>query len=164
MSEAMACPTLVGPKNFQIWKIRIAGRLRQEKVWDTITSSPESPDTSTPTSAGQTDSWSTQDSNAIGIIIAHVSNRLLLEIGDLTHAKDMFDQLVKIHEETNVGVSAFYTYIHMQKLKLDRSLSSLQNHIATLSAANAKLTTMKKTIDREFLAFTLLNSLPEESP
>ncbi|KAF9005668.1 hypothetical protein BDQ17DRAFT_1182204, partial [Cyathus striatus] len=35
-------------------------------------------------------------------------------------------------------------------------------HIASLSAADSKLTAMKKPINAEFLAFLLLHSLPND--
>ncbi|KAG6884004.1 hypothetical protein C0993_002154 [Termitomyces sp. T159_Od127] len=150
----MACPILTEPENFQIWKLWIGGKLKQEKVWDTITQSPPSPGTiNTSTS---TDSWSVYDKKAAGIIIAHVSDRLLIEVSGLPHAKDMFDELVKIHEKTNVRVSAFYTYMCMARFKWDGSAASLNNHITTISL-------VKKQVDREFLVFILLNSLPDES-
>lgn len=98
----------------------------------------------------------------MGIIIAYMFNSLLLQIGELLNVKSMYDKLVEIHEKTNVGVSAFYMYIHMNQLKWDRFPSSLNTHISTILAADAKLTAMKRQVDPEFLTFTLLNSLPEE--
>ena len=171
MSEATACPTVTGPDNFQIWKIRITAKLRQEKVWDTVISSPPDgalppgssathPDTPVPSHA---ENWFVHDLKAAGIIIAYVSNRLALEVGELKHAKDILDKLIKIHEDTNVGVSAFYTFIHMLNLRWDGSATTLNDHISAISAADAKLTAMKKQIDREFLAFILLQSLPDNN-
>ena len=89
--------------------------------------------------------------------------RLALKVGELKHAKDMLDKLVKIHEDTNVGVSAFYTFIHMLNLRWDGSATMLNNHISAISAADAKLTAMKKQINHEFLAFILLQSLLDDN-
>ena len=64
---------------------------------------------------------------------------------------------------TNVGVSAFYMFIQMLSMKWDGSPATLSEHIAAISAADAKLTAMKKQIDWEFLAFILLHSLPDDN-
>ena len=101
------------------------------------------PDTTTPCSK----SWSVHDSKAAGIIVAHVLDCLALEVGKMQHAKDMFNKLVKIHQDTNISVSMFYTFIHMLALRWDGSSSTLSNYISAISAADAKLTTMKKQID-----------------
>ncbi|KAG6808409.1 hypothetical protein H0H87_008812 [Tephrocybe sp. NHM501043] len=183
--ETASCPTLTGPENFQIWKICITAKLRQEKVWDVITTLPNTQNVSTqmtsttspgnpstepaPTSittttsqatSSCTDSWAVRDEKAASLIIAYVSDRLALQIGKLLHAKDMFDKLVTIHVNTNIGVTTFYTFISMLSLKWDGSLTTLSDHIAAISAADSKLTAMKKNIDKEFLAFILLYSLP----
>ncbi|KAH0581027.1 hypothetical protein H2248_012170 [Termitomyces sp. 'cryptogamus'] len=147
-SEAATCLVLTGSDNFQIWKIRVMAKLWHEKTCQLI-----------PT----TNSWLVHDSKAVGIIIAYVSDRFVIEIGVLPHTKDMFDRLVKIHKGTNVGISAFYTFIYMLTLKWDGSPSTLSNHISVISAANAKLTAMKKQVNPEFLAFILLHSLPDKT-
>ncbi|KAG6901774.1 hypothetical protein C0995_008116, partial [Termitomyces sp. Mi166 len=51
----------------------------------------------------------------------------------------------------------------MLTLKWDGTPSTLSNHISAISAADAKLTAMKKQIDCEFLAFILLHSLPDKT-
>ncbi|KAG5353621.1 hypothetical protein C0989_004301 [Termitomyces sp. Mn162] len=75
----------------------------------------------------------------------------------------MFDRLIKIDAETNIIISAFYTFIYMFTLKWDGSPSTLSNHISVISAANAKLTAMKKQVNPELLAFIFLHSLPNET-
>lgn len=52
-------------------------------------------------------------------------------------------------------------FIGLVNLKWDGDISKIQEHIATLSSADAKLTAMKKPINSEFLAFMLLHSLPD---
>ncbi|KAG6873954.1 hypothetical protein C0995_008993 [Termitomyces sp. Mi166 len=93
----------------------------------------------------------------------HTDSWLALEIGDLLHAKEMFNKLVSIHQDINVGVSTFYTFIHMLTLKWDSFSSMFNDHISAISAANAKLTAIKKQIDSEFLAIILLHSLPDKT-
>lgn len=115
--------------------MRISGKLQQEKVWDIVTTelSPGAPDTQT----AHSKSWSIHNSKAASIIIAYVSDSLLLQIDDLQHAKKMYDKLMEIYKNINVDVTTFYTYIHMNQLKWDGS-SSLNTHISTILAANTK--------------------------
>ncbi|KAG6871386.1 hypothetical protein C0993_003378, partial [Termitomyces sp. T159_Od127] len=149
--EMTACPTLTGPENFQIWKIRVTTKLWQEKVWDVITKECPSPGAPiiyhSQSTLHHADNWSVCDSKAAGVIIAHICDCLAPEVRSLPHAKDMFDKLVEIHENTNMGVSAFYTFIQMLNTKWDGSSLTLSEHIAAISAADAKLTAMKKIID-----------------
>ncbi|KNZ78067.1 hypothetical protein J132_02359, partial [Termitomyces sp. J132] len=104
------------------------------------------------------------DYKATGIIIVHISDRLTIKVSELKHSKEMFDKLVKLHEATNVGISAFYTFMTMLNQKWDRSPpSTLSSYISSISAANTKLVAMKRPIDLEFLAFILLSSLPKDN-
>ena len=73
-------PILKGPENYQIWKIRILGTLRSEKVMDVIlhprpTTSPTSPTTSIYPAPGErlADSWDIRDAKAHGIIVNHIN-------------------------------------------------------------------------------------------
>ncbi|KAH0577984.1 hypothetical protein H2248_004047 [Termitomyces sp. 'cryptogamus'] len=143
-------PHIIKTSRRALHHIRITAKLRQEKVWDTVTTSPPAATTETQSHA---ESWFTHDSKAAGIIVAHVSDCLALKVGELAHAKEMYDKLVKIHQDMNVGVGAFYTFFHMLNVKWDGSPSTLNDHIATISAADSKFTAMKKQIDPEFLAF-----------
>ncbi|KAG6899590.1 hypothetical protein C0993_008890 [Termitomyces sp. T159_Od127] len=47
--------------------------------------------------------------------------------------------------------------------KWDGSPTMLSEHITTISAADTKLTAMKKQINCEFLAYILLHSLPDDN-
>jgi len=109
------------------------------------------------------DSWELKDQRARGILIEHLNDRLVLELQGLTTAKEMYDKIVDIHQNTNIGVNAFYTFAGMLNLKWDGDQSTLDNHIAAIKSGDAKLSGMKKPIDAEFLAFLLLNSLPDDS-
>ncbi|KAH0589791.1 hypothetical protein H2248_005506 [Termitomyces sp. 'cryptogamus'] len=77
----------------------------------------------------------------------------MIKVGKLEHAKEMFDNLVKIHQNTNVGISAN---------EMDPP-PTLSNHISSISATNTKLTAMKKQIDHKFLTLILLHSLPNDN-
>jgi hypothetical protein len=106
------------------------------------------------------DRWDIRDAKAHGIIVNRINNRLALQFASKPTAKELFDAIVKEHENTNIGVSTFYTFVDMMNLHWDGT-SSVSEHISSLSAANAKLVAMKKGFDDKFLAFLLLHSLPE---
>ncbi|KAF9555176.1 hypothetical protein CPC08DRAFT_612866, partial [Agrocybe pediades] len=129
-----SCPVLAGPENFQIWQIRILGKLRREKVHDIVTSPTPPPTPQTP----KTDSWDIHNGKAHGIIVDHISDRLALEMAGIETAADLYQKL------------------------WDGDVTTVQEHIASLAAADAKLTAMKKPIDPEFLSFLLLHSLPDD--
>ncbi|KAG6815463.1 hypothetical protein H0H87_001564, partial [Tephrocybe sp. NHM501043] len=118
--KSTTCPTLEGLENFQIWKICITAKLHQEKVWDVIvnpiitqvaptqTESPEAPMSTTPSHTStaisqHVDSWAICDAKAAGIIVLCINNYLMLEVGNLTHVKEIFNKQVKIHISTNMG-------------------------------------------------------------
>lgn len=79
----------------------------------------------------------------------------------MTTATDLFNKLIDLHQNQNVSTSTFYTFIKMLEMKWDGNPATVQDHIATLSAADSKLTAMKKPMDPEFLGFLLLHSLPD---
>ncbi|KJA17869.1 hypothetical protein HYPSUDRAFT_105098, partial [Hypholoma sublateritium FD-334 SS-4] len=77
-------------------------------------------------------------------------------------ASSLYKKLVDIHQNQNVGASAFYTFIGMLETKWDGTPDTIQDHIATIAAGDSKLVAMKKPMDSEFLAFLLLHSLPDD--
>lgn len=183
-SDSTSCPVLQGPENFQIWKHRVIAKLRREKVYDTIVppadkkttvtattqttaegKEPATKPSSSPLSSSTLylDSWETRDAKAHGIITDHICDRLVLETASESTALALFEKLVEIHKQKNIGASAFYTWVGMLGLKWDGDTSTLQAHIAALASADAKLTSMKKAIDPEFLAYMLLHSLPDDN-
>ncbi|KIJ46992.1 hypothetical protein M422DRAFT_121622, partial [Sphaerobolus stellatus SS14] len=79
-----------------------------------------------------------------------------------TTAQSLFNAIVKIFEKTNIGVTAFYTFISMMNIQWDGELP-ISKHISAISAANVRLISMKKGFDDETLAFLLLHSLPKNT-
>ncbi|KAJ7439690.1 hypothetical protein B0H11DRAFT_1751732, partial [Mycena galericulata] len=143
-SDTVTCPVLDGPKTFPIWNIRILGKLRREKVADTLKGKPAATQVPLPGDATGTylDSWEIRDAKAHGIIIDHISDRLALKVGDLPTAEQLYNKLVHLHQGANVGVNAFYVFSGLMKLKWDGS-SSVDDHIGLINAADNKLTNMK---------------------
>ena len=65
------------------------------------------------------DSWELKDQRTWGILIEHLNDCLVLELQGLTTAKEMYDKIVDIHQNTNIGVNTFYTFAGMLNLKWD---------------------------------------------
>ena len=165
--DSTACPVLENAAGFQIWQLRIVGKLRREKVYDVLKQPKPDPSTTTlstiyPSSAPHIDSWDVRDAKAHGIITDHICDRLVLATADELTAASLYNKLVDIHQNQNVGASAFYTFIGMLETKWDGSPDTVQDHIATIAAGDSKLVAMKKPMDSEFLAFLLLHSLPND--
>ena len=91
------------------------------------------------------DSWELKDQRARGILIEHLNDRPVLELQGLTTAKEMYDKIVDIHQNTNIGVNAFYTFAGMLNLKWDGDHSTLDNHIAAIKSGDAKLSGNEET-------------------
>ncbi|KAJ7767378.1 hypothetical protein DFH07DRAFT_736702, partial [Mycena maculata] len=143
--DSSICPVLDGPKTFQIWNIRIIGKLRREKVADTLKGKPTALQVPLPGEATGTyaDTWEIRDNKAHGIIIDHISDRLALKVGHLDTAERLYNELVRIHQAANMGINAFYVFSGLMKLSWDGT-SSIEDHIGLINAGANKLTAMKK--------------------
>uniref|UniRef100_A0A8H7XX46 Uncharacterized protein n=1 Tax=Psilocybe cubensis TaxID=181762 RepID=A0A8H7XX46_PSICU len=149
--DVTACPVLENAKDFQIWQIRIIGKLKREKVYDVITnprvdsSSITNPSIypSTTFLATHVDSWEVRDGKAHGIITDHISDRLALATQNERTAAELYAKLYA-------------------REKWDGDPETVQDHISSLAAGDSKLVAMKKPIDSEFLGFLLLHSLPDD--
>ena len=167
------CPILVGAENYQIWKLRISAKLRREKVYGVALGTETQPPTTTPTplkSASTTgrgatstissvtatqDSREIRDGKAHGILIEYISDRILLQVSHHATSQQLWNAIIEMHEKTNTGIAAFYTFIDVISLKWDGT-SAVEDHIAKIRSANQKLTQMGKAIDNKFTAFILL--------
>ncbi|EGO28660.1 hypothetical protein SERLADRAFT_434574 [Serpula lacrymans var. lacrymans S7.9] len=88
------CPVLTGPNNFQIWKLKIISKLRQEKVLRVVTGEELKPSPGKPTSSEDPEiTWILKDEKAHGIIQDHISDALLMRTGDLTSSKESLIKL-----------------------------------------------------------------------
>ena len=154
-----SCPQLNGLANFQMWKVRVAARLRRNKVYGHVTGTTRK-DTSTPPKDG--DSWEVMDEKAHGIIIDTLDDNTALQVADLTTSKQVYDRIIKIYEGTNTNSTAFYTWVEMMDLKWD-GISPISDHIASVRAGERRLAALGRQIDSAFLAYFLLHSLPSDS-
>ncbi|TEB36946.1 hypothetical protein FA13DRAFT_1622581, partial [Coprinellus micaceus] len=76
-SSGPQAPVLVGPENYQIWRIRIRAKLRTSKVWGIVDGSILRPSPSVLETKAEAE-WVANDQRALGIIISHVSDSLAL--------------------------------------------------------------------------------------
>ena len=173
-SDGTACPTLTRPNNYEIWKLRITVKLRREKVLGTVLGTDAKPGAlpGSTTSATKTTvttivapdpeevrKWTERDEKAHGIIQDHISDALLIKTQSHTTAKDLYDALVKLHEDAHLA-SAFHLYQQMLDSTWDGT-SPIGDHIAGIRTIESWLAGMKYAIDPRLLAFTLINSLPK---
>ncbi|KAJ7337378.1 hypothetical protein DFH08DRAFT_620446, partial [Mycena albidolilacea] len=142
--DNVTCPVLNGPKTFQIWNIHIVGKLRRERVADTLKGKPTA--AQVPLSGDATgthlDTWEVQDGKAHSIIIDHISDHLALKCAHLDTVEQLYNELVRIHQAANLGVNAFYIFSGLMKLAWDGT-SSVDEHIGLINASANKLTAMK---------------------
>ncbi|KIK71797.1 hypothetical protein PAXRUDRAFT_181826, partial [Paxillus rubicundulus Ve08.2h10] len=145
-ADTPTCPTLIGPSNFQIWKLRITVKLQREKVLgmalgtDTclITSlsiQARSPTISGTATAEEVQKWMEQNERAHAIIQDSISDALLLKTEMHTTAKDLFDALLSIQQASSLA-SAFYIFQQLFN-------SAISKHITLLRTLEACLTGMK---------------------
>ena len=173
-SDGTTCPTLTGPNNYEIWKLRITVKLCREKVLGIVLGTDAKPGAVPGSSTSATRAtvstivtpdpedvrkWTERDEKAHGIIQDHISNSLLIKTQSHTTAKDLYGALVKLHEDTHLA-SAFHLYQKMLDSTWD-GISPIGDHIARIRTIESWLAGMKYTIDPRLLAFTLINSLPK---
>ncbi|KAF8587459.1 hypothetical protein K439DRAFT_1338306 [Ramaria rubella] len=116
----------------------IMAKLHDKKVWGLVDGSEvnSGPSISINTSYYQgDDSWEICDRKAHSTIVKHMSNSLIFK--HVTHpqiSKELWESV-------------------------DRS-SDISEHISKIRTAEKKLSSMKQIVDKEFMAFSLLHSLP----
>ncbi|KIK72634.1 hypothetical protein PAXRUDRAFT_180276, partial [Paxillus rubicundulus Ve08.2h10] len=98
-TDTPTCPTLIGPSNFQIWKLQITAKLWREKVLGVALGTDTCPITSlsipgTTTTAPEVQKWMERNERPHGIIQDSISNALLLKTEMYTTAKDLFNALL----------------------------------------------------------------------
>ena len=185
-SDAVTCPVLTRPVNFEIWELQITSKLCQEKVLGATlstnvlltaqtsstpslsTSSTSSTSVSTVTSQSLTSSvsstedtqkWMERNEKAHDIIQDHISNALLIKMRSHKTAKALFDALIEIYWAASLPTT-FYTFWQLFASTWDGT-SPISDHITSLQTLETQLARMKFSIDQRVLAFILPNSLPK---
>lgn len=157
---------LTGVDNYQMWKIRILAKLRAVGAGRIVTGEETRPLTTTvyPQAHGTTtvEAWDLRAEKAHGILVEHISDAIALKFADCADVQELYRAITKEYEQTNTTVLAFYTWISLANTRWDGT-SSIDDHIGRLLADHRRLTSLKKPMDDEFLAYALLNSLPSNS-
>ncbi|KAJ3532570.1 hypothetical protein NMY22_g7692 [Coprinellus aureogranulatus] len=168
-SEATnTCPILVGPENYQIWRIRIEAKLQMEK--SSITTSGDAGEAasglSVLTSTAFPDDkelreWNIANAKARGIIVNYVSDEIAIEVhGQASQdTKAIFNYIVAKFESTNAGSTAFGAFLELIELKWDES-ADFASHTGKFLAITAKLNALKHPISDLFKVYLFLRSLP----
>ncbi|KAH7918376.1 hypothetical protein BV22DRAFT_965626, partial [Leucogyrophana mollusca] len=90
-SSISTTPVLTGPNNFELWLLRIEGKLQREKVLWVATGQDVKPSPSNTMSSKLEDNpelaWVLRDEKAHGIITDSLSDALLLKMHVATSAK-----------------------------------------------------------------------------
>ncbi|KIK78249.1 hypothetical protein PAXRUDRAFT_52090, partial [Paxillus rubicundulus Ve08.2h10] len=129
-------PTLIGPSNFQIWKLQITVKFWREKVLGMALGTDTCPITSL-SIPGTT----TTVPRAHRIIQDSISDALLLKTEMHTTAKDLFDVLLSIHQALNL-TSTFYIFQQLFNSTWSGD-STISEHIVSLHTLEACLARMK---------------------
>ncbi|KIK76527.1 hypothetical protein PAXRUDRAFT_169665, partial [Paxillus rubicundulus Ve08.2h10] len=144
-AETPTCPTLIGPSNFQIWKLQITVKLWREKVLGVALGTDTCPITSLSIPATATveevQKWMERNKRAHGIIQDSISDALLLKTEMHTTSKDLFDALLYIHQASNL-TSTFYIFQQLFNSVWSGS-STISEHITSLCTLEACLARMK---------------------
>ncbi|KIK92966.1 hypothetical protein PAXRUDRAFT_53181, partial [Paxillus rubicundulus Ve08.2h10] len=147
-ADTPTCPTLIGPSNFQIWKLQIMAKLRREKVLGmalgTDIFSPTLSRTLTISSTAMLEEilkWVEWNKRAHGIIQDSISNALLLKTEMHTTAWDIFNALLSIHQASNL-TSTFYILQQLFNSAWSRGFA-ISGHITLLQTLEACLGRMK---------------------
>jgi gag-polypeptide of LTR copia-type len=106
--------------------------------------------------------WWLRDDKAAGILIEIIEEDQEHHIENYKCAKDIWDHLKKVHEESHTGIPTFYTKIGILEKKYEDG-ESMQMHIDFLLRENNKLAAAGKAFNNEFMAQILLMSLPHPS-
>ncbi|KIK75680.1 hypothetical protein PAXRUDRAFT_172061, partial [Paxillus rubicundulus Ve08.2h10] len=149
-ADTLTCLTLIGPSNFQIWKLQIMAKLQREKVLgmalgtDTSSQVPPplylSPTISSTATVEEVRKWMERNERAHRIIQDSISDALLLKTEMHTTTKDLFDALLSIHQASNLA-STFYIFQQLFNSAWSRG-SAISEHITSLRTLEAHLARM----------------------
>ncbi|KIK74297.1 hypothetical protein PAXRUDRAFT_125472, partial [Paxillus rubicundulus Ve08.2h10] len=142
------CPTLIGPSNFQIWKLWIMVKLWREKVLgvalgtDIFSSTlARTPMTSSTATVEEVWKWMEWNKRAQRIIQDSIRNAPLLKMEMHTTTWDFFNALLSIHQASNL-TSTFYIFQQLFNSAWSRD-STISEHITLLWTLEACLARMK---------------------
>jgi len=142
--------TKLNNTNYQSWKFKIRMLLIRESTWNTIQEErPERP----------TDDWIKKDEKAQSTISLSVEDNQIVHICKCESAKDMWDELQKVHERANLSNKLYLMRkLYQTKLKPDQDM---QNYIRSTLEMVERLRGIGEEIPDFHIAALLLSGLPD---
>src|SRR6218665_1191566 len=124
MAESSDTRYTVAPlnnSNYQIWKFKVKMLLIREDTWTVVQG--DTPDL-------VPDDWQRKDENAQCTISLTVEDNQLVHICNCTRAKEMWKQLQKVHERSNLS-SKMYLRKKLYKMRLQDD-QNMQKYISAV--------------------------------
>ena len=142
--------TKLNNTNYQSWKFKIKMLLIREGTWNTIHEDrPDRP----------TDDWTKEDEKAQSSISLSVEDNQIVHICKCESAKDMWDELQKVHERANLSNKLYLMRkLYQTKLRPDQDM---QNYIRSALEIVERLRGIGEEILDFHIAVLLLSGLPD---
>src|SRR6218665_3698274 len=137
--------------NSQIWKFKVKMLLIREDTWTVVQG-----DTPDPVP----DDWQRKDEKAQCTISLTVEDNQLVHICNCTSAKDMWKQLQKVHERSNLS-SKMYLRNKLYKMRLQDD-QNMQEYISAVLRLVEQLHGVGEEVSDQQVATLLLCGLPDE--
>jgi len=137
--------------NYQIWKFKVKMLLIREDTWTVVQG-----DTPDPVP----DDWQRKDEKAQCTISLTVEDNQLVHICNCTSAKDMWKQLQKVHERSNLS-SKMYLRKKLYKMRLQDD-QNMQEYISAVLRLVEQLRGVGEEVSDQQVATLLLCGLPDE--
>ena len=137
--------------NYQIWKFKVKMLLIREDTWKVVQG-----DTPDPVP----DDWQRKDEKAQCTISLTVEDNQLVHICNCTSAKDMWKQLQKVHERSNLS-SKMYLRKKLYKMRLQDD-QNMQEYISAVLRLVEQLRGVGEEVSDQQVATLLLCGLPDE--
>src|SRR6218665_2420439 len=137
--------------NYQIWKFKVKMLLIREDTWKVVQG-----DTPDPVP----DDWQRKDEKAQCTIPLTVEDNQLVQICNCTSAKDMWKQLKKVHERSNLS-SKMYLRKKLYKMRLQDD-QNMQEYISVVLRLVTQLRGVGEEVSDQQVATLLLCGLPDE--
>jgi len=137
--------------NYQVWKFKVKMLLIRDDLWTVVRD-----DTPDPVPDG----WDRKDEKAQCTISLTVEDNQLVHICNCTNAKDMWKELQKVHERSNLSIK-MYLRKKLYKIKL-QSDQNMQEYISAALQLVEQLRGVGEEVTDQQVATLLLCGLPDE--
>ncbi|KIK72006.1 hypothetical protein PAXRUDRAFT_22518, partial [Paxillus rubicundulus Ve08.2h10] len=165
-ADTPTCLTLIGPSNFQIWKLQITAKLQREKVLGVALGTDTCPITSlsipgtTTTAPVPATSPSVPGPSTIPPSLS--GSPMISGTATAEEVRKWMERNERAHGIIQDSITSPLPSIFQQLFNSAWSGgSAISKHITSLHTLEARLARMKFMVDTRLLAFVLLNSLPK---